>query len=262
MAPRVRPAFNLIICAMLLAQLSTAGPITPVQGRAPSTSSPGTIVQQRTIPPGGRTVLTVKTSGLAEVVIFEHTGDGALLREFHAGATPRTARVFTNIRELVFPLASESGADFYIRVRPLIAGDTTLHYSSGTIAQAMSRLRHGRNLARNRGIVVVHRGLHQMPVYQLVPETVIRLEILGGSGTVALLRTRDYLAVRAGTSALARRCSAGSCLRSQTDGKVLGLRLEDYDDRYLVAASDGAPLTFSYQVVATPDSLNYITTCL
>ena len=261
MAPRPKPAFNLIVSTILLIQLSTGAPFNPSGAHASPGELSGVITQKRSIPAGGRTPITIKTSGIVEVVIFEDTGDRTLLDEFRGGATPRTARVFQNIRELVFPLASDAGADFYVRVRQVVAGTTTITYTTGTIAQAMSRLHQGMNLVRNRGVVRVHGGLHQMPVYQLVPETVIRLEILDGDGTVALLKTRDYLAVRGGT-ALSRRCQIGSCLRSRRDGKVLALRIQDYDDRYLVASSDGTPLTFSYRVVATPESVHYITTCL
>jgi len=251
---RYRPlALVLAGSGFVIAQLITAS------------ASPGVgdIVQKRTIAPGERTVLTVNTSGVVEVVIFEHsrTDEPDLLRTFHAGQVPRTAKVFTNIRDLAYPLASDVGADFYIRVRPLLAGETTLHYEPGTIAQAMTRLRGGNSLVRNRGTVLVRGGLHQMPVYQLVPGTVIRVEILTGRGTVALLKTRDYLAISKGQTTLVSRCAVGSCVRSESGRLVLNLAIDDYDDRYLMAIPEGAPLTFSYQVIATPEVVNYITSC-
>ena len=242
----------------------TAAPIEYARSVAASTraaASPSDIVQKRTIAPGERTILTVRTSGVVEVVIFEHTGEPDLLQTFRSGQVPRTAKVFTNIKKLAYPLASEAGADFYVRVRPLTVGETTVYYESGTIAQAMARLRSGNDLVRNRGTVWVRDGLHQMPVYQLVPGTMIRVEILAGRGTVALLKTQDYLAVRDGRTTLVSRCVAGSCVRSETGGTALALPLDDYDDRYLMAVPEGASLEFSYQVIATPKVLNYITTC-
>lgn len=264
MVPYRSLASVLGVSGLLLAQLIAIGSLNPTpetMAFAGASAGSGEIVQKRTIAPGERTVLTVKTSGVVEVVIFEHTGEPELLGTFQAGRVPRTAKVFTNIKELAYPLASDVGADFYVRVRPLAAGRTTLHYEPGTISRAMAQLRGGSNLTRNRGTAWVRSGLHQMPVYQLVPGTVIRVEILTGQGTVALLKTRDYLAVRDGKVAVVSRCAAASCVRSATGGKVLELSLHDYDDRYLVAVAEGAPLTFSYQVIATPEVVDYITSC-
>lgn len=232
----------------------------PIAHLSASPSLPD-IVQKRSIGPGERTMFVVRTSGVVEVVIFEHTGEPELLQAFQAGQVPRTARVFTDVKDLAYPLASAAGADFYVRVRHLAAGATTVHYEPGTIDQAMARLRTGGNLVRSRGTVWVRSGLYQMPVYQVVPGTVIKVEIGAGRGAVALLKTRDYLAVRDRTATLISRCVPASCVRSESGGRVLNLSTDDYDDRYLVATAEGAPLTFSYQVIATPAALNYITTC-
>jgi hypothetical protein len=125
----------------------------------------------------------------------------------------------------------------------------------------MAQLRNGRNLVRNQGTVLVRGGLHHMPVYQLVPGTIIRLTHLGGSGSAALLTTREYVAVRNGTGRRAAQCLSRLCLRPASGSKVLELKIDDYDDRYLAASSVGEPFIFSYQIIATPETLNYITTC-
>ncbi len=228
---------------------------------AGASSSAGDIVHKRVIAAGERTVLTVRSAGVVEVTIFEHTGEPDLLQVFQSGRTPRTAKVFTNIKELAYPLASDDGVDFYVRVRPLIAGETTVRYEPGTILQAMARLRNGSRLVRNQGSVQVRSGLHQMPVYQLVPGTIIKVAIQSGRGAVALVKTRDFLAIRDGRASLASRCTPGSCVRSESVGKSLELSLNDYDDRYLLAEADGTPLEFLYQVIATPEVVNYITSC-
>jgi hypothetical protein len=48
-------------------------------------------------------------------------------------------------------------------------------------------------------------------------------------------------------------------VETSTGRTVLELSVADYDDRYLVAEGDG--LVVTYQVVATPEVLNYISSC-
>ncbi len=112
---------------------------------------------------------------------------------------------------------------------------------------------------RNQGTVRVEGGQLWMPVYQLVPGTILRVELRSGKGTVALLKTRDFLEVRDGRASLQSRCMPHQCLVSSSDRMVLELRLADYEDRYLVA--EGEDLVFSYEVIATPEVLNHIATC-
>lgn len=264
MRPHLPLAFAVLVNAFLLTQLPAAAPPDSAGAIRSAPNAPaagGDIVQTRSIAAGERTILTVRTSGIVEVVIYEHMGDAALLAEFQAGRTPRTARVFTDIKEVAYPLASQAGSDFHVRVHHRVPGDTVLHYEVGTIEQAMTRLRKGSNLVRNRGAVRVDRGLHQMAVYQLVPGTIIKIELVAGRGTVGLLKTLDYLAVRDGKATLASRCVPRSCLGSDGGRNVLEFAVDDYDDRYLVATSEGEMVEFTYQVIATPEVLNYIATC-
>ncbi|MDR5709593.1 MAG: hypothetical protein QN140_07190 [Armatimonadota bacterium] len=216
-------------------------------------------VQERVVRPGERTVLEVRTEGLAEVVIYEHTGDANELGQFRAGQVPRTARVFTHVKELRYPLASDSGTTFHLRIRHLQPGETTLRYEPGTIEEAMTRLRRGHNLVRNQGTVQVRGERLLLPVYQLVPGTALRMEVRSGKGTVGVLKTRDYLEVRSGRASLQDRCRPESCLVTSSGRTAVELYLTDYEDRYLVA--EGQDLVFSYQVIATPEVLNYIATC-
>lgn len=255
--------YAVLVSAFLLGSLLTGIPGREASAPPPVgvPSSEAEIVQTRAIAPGERTVLTVRTTGVAEVVIFEEDAhDPSLLEEFRAGRVPRTARVFSNMKEVAYPLASQTGSTFHVRVRHLVQGDAVLEYSPGLDEQAMTQLRRGSPLVRNRGTVLVRGDLHHMPVYQLVPGTIIKVEIKAGRGTVALLKTRDYLAVRDGKATLASRCAPASCLRS-AEGAVLELRVDDYDDLYLTAASDGDRVEFAYQIIATPEVLNYISTC-
>ncbi|MCS7172478.1 MAG: hypothetical protein N0A24_03570 [Armatimonadetes bacterium] len=216
-------------------------------------------VQERVVRPGERTVLEVHTQGLVEVVIYEHTGDANELAQFRSGQIPRTARVFTHMKALRYPLASDSGSTFYVRLRHLQPGETVLRYEPGTVEESMARLRRGQNLVRNQGTVQIRGTRLLLPVYQLVPGTILRVEVRAGKGTVGVLRTRDYLEVRDGRASLESRCRPESCLVTSSDRTALELHLTDYEDRYLVA--EGQDLVFSYQVIATPEVLNYIATC-
>lgn len=217
------------------------------------------IVEQRVISPGERTVLTLNTTGLAEVVIFEESDDGSSLEALKAGQTPRTAKVFSNVRALAYPLASQTGATFQVQIRPQAPGEMTLSYTVGTSEQAMNQLRKGQNLVRNEGIIR-SKGSYFIPVYQLVPGTIIKIGIREGTGTMALLKTMDYLAVKNNETTLASLCAPDSCL--QANGKeTLEVKVDDYDDRYLVIQTGEGSLEFSFQVIATPEVLNYIVSC-
>jgi hypothetical protein len=232
--------------------------------RAPGAQDPPVVVREdavlrRVVQAGERTVLEVSTTGLVEVVLYEHTGDAEELSQFRAGGVPRTAKVFTHVRELSYPLSSVSGSEFHVRVRHLEPGQTRLGYRPGTVDEAMGRLRKGQNLVRNSGTVVATRARVEMPIYQLVPGTVVRVEVRSGRGVVGLLKTRDYLDVRAGRAALGARCTPATCLDASSGRTGLELPVSDYEDRYLVA--EGSGLVFTYQVVATPEVLNYISSC-
>ncbi len=217
------------------------------------------VVHERPVQAGERTVLEVSTTGLVEVVVYEHAGDAEELAQFQAGRVPRTAKVFSRVQEVSYPLSSVTEARFYVRVRHLEAGQTQVRYVPGTVDEAMGRLRKGEDLVRNRGTVRVGGEMLAMAVYQLVPGTVVRVEVRSGKGLVGLLKTRDYLDVREGRASLASRCTPASCLEASSGRTVLEVPISDYDDRYLVA--EGSGLVFTYQVVATPEVLNYISSC-
>lgn len=219
---------------------------------------PKETVQRRLVRAGERTVLEVSTTGLVEVILYEHMGDSQELAQFQAGQVPRSAKVFTQVRQLGYPLSSVSGSEFYARLRPLRPGQTQLRYRPGTVDDAMARLRKGHPLVRNHGTVVVD-GRFTAPIYQLVPGTVVRLEVRSGKGLVAVLKTRDFLEVRDERIALTTRCLPAWCVDTASGRAVLELPVADYDDRYLVA--EGEDLVFTYQVVATPEMLNYISSC-
>ncbi len=253
-------AVALVVNGFLVVQLLAAqGPQAPGGRQAQAVVVEEDTVQRRAVQPGERTVLDVSTTGLVEVVIYEHTGDAEELGRLQSGQIPRTAKVFRDVQFLRYPLASDSGSTFFVRVRHLRPGRTTLRYEPGTIEEAMGRLRRGENLVRNQGTVQVQGGRLWMPVYQLVPGTILRVELRSGKGAVGLLKTRDFLEVRDGRSSLQSRCGPHQCLVSSSGRTVLELRLADYEDRYLVAEGEG--LVFSYEVVATPEVLNYIATC-
>ncbi|MCL6499817.1 MAG: hypothetical protein K6U07_07310 [Firmicutes bacterium] len=217
------------------------------------------VVQERPVRAGERTVLEVSTTGLVEVVVYEHTGDAEELAQLRAGQVPRTAKVFSRVQEVSYPLSSVKDTRFYVRVRHLEPGQTQVRYVPGTVDEAMGRLRKGENLVRNGGTVRVDGEPVAMAIYQLVPGTVVRVEVRSGKGLVGVLKTRDYLDVREGRASLASRCTPATCVDASSGRTVLELPVSDYDDRYLVA--EGSGLVFTYQVVATPEVLNYISSC-
>ncbi|MDR5676191.1 MAG: hypothetical protein QN128_07290, partial [Armatimonadota bacterium] len=217
------------------------------------------VVQERRVRAGERTVLEVSTTGLVEVVVYEYAGDAGELEEFRAGRVPRTAKVFSRVQEVSYPLSSVTEARFYVRVRHLEPGQTQVRYVPGTVDEAMGRLRKGEKLVRNRGTVRVDGEPLAMAVYQLVPGTVVRVEVRSGKGLVGVLKTRDYLEVREGRATLVSRCTPAACVDASSGRAVLELPVSDYDDRYLVA--EGSGLVFTYEVVATPEVLNYISSC-
>ncbi len=260
--PRWGPAVAvaLLLNGFLVAQLLLAdGDVQATEGSSETRVLQADTMERRTVRPGERTVLDVRTTGLVEVTIYEHMGDAEELAHFQSGQTPRSAKVFTHVQALRYPLASDSGSTFYLRIRHLQPGETTRRYEPGTIEEAMGRLRRGQNLVRNQGTVRVQGGRLWMPVYQLVPGTVLRVEVRSGKGAVALFKTRDFLEVRDGRASLESRCAPQHCVVTSSGRTVLELRLTDYEDRYLVA--EGEELVFTYQVVATPEVLNYIATC-
>lgn len=251
----------IVVSAFLVAQLAVAptGGEAPTTEQTPAISAPvmtEDIVESRVIAPGERTVLMIGTTGVVDVVIWEET-EPAEFTAFQAGETPRTAKVFMGVKELAYPLASQTGATFHVRVHHQVPGATTLHYEVGTSEAAMNQLRKGENLIRNRGTLVAE-GLYLMPIYQLVPGTIVKVEPKAGQGTIALLKTLDYLAVKRGEKVLGDLCADNPCVNA--DNK-LEVYLDDYDDRYLVVQSETESLEFSYTVLATPEVLNYIVSC-
>ncbi len=212
----------------------------------------------RRVTAGERVLLTVDTTGLVDVTLYESTGDLAEAELFRRGGTPRAAKLFNSVVQVRYPLASLSGSEFWIRIRHRELGTTTVSYWPGTQDEAMGRLRRGENLERNSGVVDVREGLYTMPLYQLVPGTVVELEVEAGTGQVALLKVRDYLDVKAGHASLGSRCSPARCVDPGVGRIRLELKVPDYDDLYVVAAG---PVRFRYRVVATPEVLNYISSC-
>lgn len=251
----------IVVSAFLVAQMAVApiGGETPTTEQTPAISAPvmtEDIVESRAIAPGERTVLTVRTTGVVDVVIWEET-ELAEYTAFQAGEVPRTARMFTGVKELAYPLASQTGATFHVRIHHQVPGVTTLHYEVGTSEEAMNQLRKGENLIRNHGTLVAE-GLYLMPIYQLVPGTIVKVEPKAGQGTIALLKTLDYLAVKRGEKVLEDVCADNPCVSANNK---LEFYLDDYDDRYLVVKSETESLEFSYTVLATPEVLNYIVSC-
>lgn len=206
-----------------------------------------------------RTVMEISTTGLVEVVIMEDLGDETELQTFQAGEIPRSAKVFPNARWLKYPLFSSTGSTYYVRIRERKPGETSISYHVGTIPEALDRLIQGENLVRNEGILVTSVPYFQ-PVYQLVPGTIVNLEIRQGKGRVALLKTFDYLAVKNGEAKLQDLCSANPCATDSGQANIQ-VRLDEYEDLYIVAQPEGGELEFSYSVIATPEILNYTTTC-
>jgi hypothetical protein len=253
-----------VVSAFLLAQLAVApvGDQEPAMAQTPAASAPvmtEDMVESRTIAPGERTVLMLQTTGVVDVVIFEET-EAAEFEAFQAGQVPRTAKVFTGVKALAYPLASQTGATFHVRVHHSVPGATTLHYEVGTSEEAMNQLRKGENLLRNRGTIVAE-GLYLMPLYQLVPGTIVKVEPKAGQGTIALLKTRDYLTVKRGEKMLADLCADNPCVSAGGEQNNLEFYLDDYDDRYLAVQTETESLEFSYTVLATPEVLNYIVSC-
>lgn len=215
-------------------------------------------VLSRKVGAGERVVLTVSTTSLADISIYEITGEREEEELFRAGGTPRTAKVFTSVVQVSYPLASLSGTEFLVRIQHRKPGIATVSYQPGTQDEAMSRLRRGQNLERNRGTAHVQQGFYSMPLYQLVPGTVVELEVEEGHGPVALFKVKDYLEVREERASLASRCRPDRCVDVASGRRRLELFVQDYDDLYLVATG---PVRFRYRVVATPEVLNYISSC-
>ncbi len=250
--------FSLVVCAFLLSQV-TMSPTGEAITQADVSSTGEDILETKVIAPGERTMMTVRTTGLVEVTIVDgSTADAIEIQALGVGETPRSAKVFANVKMLSYPLSSQTGATFYVRIRHQIPGETTVEYTPGTSEEAMNHLRKGENLIRNQGVLQVQ-GLYTMPVYQLVPETLVKLAIQKGKGMVVLLNTMDYLGVKAGEVALSDLCGVNPCA---TDGnKTVEFKLSDYEDRYIAVLSEGKPLEFTYGVIATPGVLNYIVSC-
>jgi len=250
--------FSLVVCAFLLSQVAM-GPTGEAVTQADVSSTGEDILETKVIAPGERTMMTVRTTGLVEVTIVdESTADAIEIQALAAGETPRSAKVFAHVKTLSYPLSSQTGATFHIRVRHQTPGETTVAYTPGTSEEAMAQLRKGENLMRNQGMLQVE-GLYTMPVYQLVPETIVKLEIQKGKGMVVLLKTMDYLGVKAGEVTLNDLCGTNPC--ATESNKVVEIKLNDYEDRYLAVLSEGKPIEFTYGVIATPDVLNYIVSC-
>lgn len=265
MVLRLLPLFlAIVVSAFLVGQLAVApaGDEVPTMEPTPAANGPvmtEDIVESRTVAAGERTVLMLTTTGVVDVVILEET-EPAEFEAFQAGQVPRTAKVFTNVRELAYPLASQTGANFHVRVHHRVPGVTALHYEVGTSEAAMNQLRKGENLIRNRGTLVAE-GLYLMPIYQLVPGTIIKVEPKAGQGTIALLKTMDYLAVKRGEKTLGDLCADNPCVHASGEQNNLEFYLDDYDDRYLAVQTESDSLEFAYTVLATPEVLNYIVSC-
>jgi hypothetical protein len=250
--------FSLVVCAFLLSQVAI-NPTGEAGTQADVSSTGEDILETKVIAPGERTMMTVRTTGLVEVTIVdESTADAIEIQALAAGETPRSAKVFAHVKTLSYPLSSQTGATFHIRIRHQTPGETTVAYTPGTSEEAMAHLRKGENLMRNQGTLQVE-GFYTMPVYQLVPETIVKLEIQKGKGMVVLLKTLDYLSVKAGEVTLNDLCGANPC--ATDSNRSVEFKINDYEDRYLVMLSEDKPLEFTYGVIATPDVLNYIVSC-
>lgn len=247
-----------VLQGLLALQLGLVRTPAVEAGGPPALSVTSDRVLTQRVPPGARVVLEVRTTGLVDVAVYESTGNTQELQLFQEGGLPRTAKEFASVRQIQYPLASLSGTDFLVRVRYRQPGVTTVLFRPGTQDEAMGRLRRGENLVRNGATVDVREGLYTMPVYQLVPGTVVHVEVEEGTGSVALLKVRDYLDVREGRVSLASLCSPARCVGTASGRNQLELHVSDYDDLYLVATG---PVRFRYQVVATPEVLNYISSC-
>jgi hypothetical protein len=256
---RLVPVFLVgVLQGMLVLQLSSSRLPRGLAGPAGELSLTGDAILTRSVRAGERVVLAVRTTGLVDVTVYESTGDAAEVQLFREGGTPRTAKQFHSVQEVSYPLASLSGTEFLIRVQHRQPGTTSVFYRPGTQDEAMGRLRRGENLERNSGVVEAQDGLYTMPLYQLVPGTVVHLEVEAGTGTVALLKVREFLDVKQGRASLGSRCSPARCVGTGSGRERLELYVSDYDDLYLVAQG---PVRFRYRVVATPEVLNYISSC-
>jgi hypothetical protein len=247
-----------LLQGLLVLQVGSSAPTRGTAGPGEELSLTADAVLARSVRAGERVVLAVRTTGLVDVTVYESTGDAAELQLFRGGGTPRTAKQFHSVLEVSYPLASLSGTDFWVRVRHRRPGRTSVFYRAGTQDEAMGRLRRGENLERNSGVVKAGEGLYSMPLYQLVPGTVVHLEVEAGTGTVGLLKVREFLEVKEGRASLGSRCSPARCVGVGSGRERLELYVSDYDDLYVVAEG---PVRFRYRVVATPEVLNYISSC-
>jgi hypothetical protein len=247
-----------LLQGLLVLQVGSSAPTRGAAGPGEELSLTADAVLARSVRAGERVVLAVRTTGLVDVTVYESTGDAAELQLFRGGGTPRTAKQFHSVLEVSYPLASLSGTDFWVRVQHRRPGRTSVFYRAGTQDEAMGRLRRGENLERNSGVVEAGEGLYSMPLYQLVPGTVVHLEVEAGTGTVGLLKVREFLEVKEGRASLGSRCSPARCVGTGSGRERLELYVSDYDDLYLVAQG---PVRFRYRVVATPEVLNYISSC-
>jgi hypothetical protein len=247
-----------LLQGLLVLQAGSSAPTRGTAGPGEELSLTADAVLARSVRAGERVVLAVRTTGLVDVTVYESTGDAAELQLFRGGGTPRTAKQFHSVLEVSYPLASLSGTDFWVRVQHRRPGRTSVFYRPGTQDEAMGRLRRGENLERNSGVVEAGEGLYSMPLYQLVPGTVVHLEVEAGTGTVGLLKVREFLEVKEGRASLGSRCSPARCVGVGSGRERLELYVSDYDDLYVVAEG---PVRFRYRVVATPEVLNYISSC-
>jgi hypothetical protein len=247
-----------LLQGLLVLQVGSSAPTRGAAGPGEVLSLTADAVLARSVRAGERVVLAVRTTGLVDVTVYESTGDAAEVQLFREGGTPRTAKQFHSVLEVSYPLASLSGTDFWVRVQHRRPGRTSVFYRPGTQDEAMGRLRRGENLERNSGVVDAGEGLYSMPLYQLVPGTVVHLEVEAGTGTVGLLKVREFLEVKEGRASLGSRCSPARCVGTGSGRERLELYVSDYDDLYLVAQG---PVRFRYRVVATPEVLNYISSC-
>jgi len=256
---RLVPLFLVgVLQGLLVLQLGYSTPMRSTGGPTEELGLTGDAVLSRSVRAGERVVLAVRTTGLVDVTVYESTGDAREVQAFRGGATPRTAKQFHSVLEVSYPLASLSGTEFWVRVQHRRPGRTSVFYRPGTQDEAMGRLRRGENLERNSGMVEAGEGLYSMPLYQLVPGTVVHLEVEAGTGTVALLKVREFLEVKEGRASLGSRCSPARCVGAGSGRERLELYVSDYDDLYVVAQG---PVRFRYRVVATPEVLNYISSC-
>jgi hypothetical protein len=211
-----------LLQGLLVLQVGSSAPTRGTAGPGEELSLTADAVLARSVRAGERVVLAVRTTGLVDVTVYESTGDAAELQLFRGGGTPRTAKQFHSVLEVSYPLASLSGTDFWVRVQHRRPGRTSVFYRAGTQDEAMGRLPKGQNLVRNQATVVVA-GRLSTAVYQLVPGTLLRVQVRSGKGTVALLKTRDYLDVKDSRASLASRCTPAACVETSTGRTVLEL---------------------------------------